>query len=128
MEELQDAIEDAQFMNAVHDESPKPSKPWRFMEKPDLHSYIEKMRVISPQMLTLKAICATPTGFSLVSFGYCGCCLTHCVNVIENDDCVCFPCSLQSMPGFENLPLWLIFSWTVRNIAPVVSKRDSKVL
>jgi len=67
MEELQDAIEDAQYMNAVHDDSPKPSKPWNFMEKPALHSFIKDKRANKPQTVTLEAICATPTGFFLVS-------------------------------------------------------------
>ena len=29
MEELQDAIEDALYVNAMHDETPKPTKDWK---------------------------------------------------------------------------------------------------
>lgn len=68
MEELQDAIEDAQYMNAVHDDSPKPSKPWKFMEPRPLRAYIENIRATKPELMTLKSLCASPTGFFLVSF------------------------------------------------------------
>ena len=30
MEELQDAIEDAQYMNAMHDGVPRPTKGWKW--------------------------------------------------------------------------------------------------
>ena len=30
MEELQDAIEDAQYMNAMHDGRPRPTKKWKW--------------------------------------------------------------------------------------------------
>lgn len=30
MEELQDAIEDAQYMNAMHDGIPRPTKGWKW--------------------------------------------------------------------------------------------------
>lgn len=33
MEELQDAIEDAQYVNAMTDEGPKPSKEWPYPDK-----------------------------------------------------------------------------------------------
>jgi hypothetical protein len=67
MEELQDAIEDAQYMNAVHDDSPKPSKPWKFKEKAALDAFVDNIRATRPQSMTLEAICASPSGFYLVS-------------------------------------------------------------
>ena len=41
MEELQDAIEDAQYMNALHDVSPKPITEWKILPTEKLHAYIE---------------------------------------------------------------------------------------
>ena len=32
MDELQDAIEDAQYVNAMHDDIPKPTKEWKVLE------------------------------------------------------------------------------------------------
>jgi len=39
MEELQDAIEDAQYVNAMSDEGPKPSKEWPYPEKATLDAW-----------------------------------------------------------------------------------------
>ena len=32
MDELQDAIEDAQYVNAMHDDTPRPTKDWKVLE------------------------------------------------------------------------------------------------
>ena len=42
MEELQDAIEDAQYVNAMSDEGPKPSKEWSYPSAPDLAAWVTK--------------------------------------------------------------------------------------
>lgn len=36
MEELQDAIEDAQYMTAMHDGIPRPTKGWKWPSEGDL--------------------------------------------------------------------------------------------
>ena len=66
MEELQDAIEDAQYINAMNDDSPKPTKPWTMPEPEVLHSYIERVRACNPEEMTLSHQCSTPLGFYLV--------------------------------------------------------------
>lgn len=66
MEELQDAIEDAQYINAMNDDSPKPTKQWTMPSEEALKSYVERMKACNPEELTLRFICSTPLGFYLV--------------------------------------------------------------
>ena len=66
MEELQDAIEDAQYMNAVHDTGPKPSKDWKFLSPENLESYIQNTASMKPYAMKLEVICNRPLGFYLV--------------------------------------------------------------
>jgi hypothetical protein len=44
MEELQDAIEDAQYMNAMHDSIPRPTQDWRWPSTEEFKDYLEKVR------------------------------------------------------------------------------------
>ena len=66
MEELQDAIEDAQYINAMNDTSPKPTKEWCMPTPEVLANYLERIRACNPEQLTLSYICSTPLGFYLV--------------------------------------------------------------
>lgn len=66
MEELQDAIEDAQYINAMNDDSPKPTKQWTMPGEEVLAGYIERTRACNPEEMTLSYICSTPLGFYLV--------------------------------------------------------------
>ena len=43
MEELQDAIEDVQYMNAMHDDTPKPTKEWRKPSTEELQKYMTSL-------------------------------------------------------------------------------------
>ena len=53
MEELQDAIEDAQYMNAMHDDIPKPTKVKSFsctftsLQKFNIRPHISSFNIIS---------------------------------------------------------------------------------
>ena len=66
MEELQDAIEDAQYVNAMHDESPKPTKEWKFPSPEALNQYLTRASFKEPQRLELDVICEDSLGFYLV--------------------------------------------------------------
>lgn len=66
MEELQDAIEDAQYVNAMHDDSPKPTKEWKFPSPDALNAYMTKISFKEPNRLELNTICEDPLGFYLV--------------------------------------------------------------
>lgn len=63
MEELQDAIEDAQYMNAMHDEVPRPTKAWNKVTPEELQAYIEKLKQTKPTALELDTICEGSLGF-----------------------------------------------------------------
>ena len=66
MEELQDAIEDAQYINAMNDDSPRPTKQWTMPSEEELQSYIERTKACNPDEMTVQHICSTPLGFYLV--------------------------------------------------------------
>mmetsp|Transcript_2573 Transcript_2573/g.4849 ORF Transcript_2573/g.4849 Transcript_2573/m.4849 type:complete len:587 (-) Transcript_2573:39-1799(-) len=54
MEELQDAIEDAQYVNAMSDEGPKPSKEWPYPHKQTLNDW---KAAKSPDFFNLEKLC-----------------------------------------------------------------------
>ena len=66
MEELQEAMEDAQYINAVNDTSPKPTKEWKFLPRDKLLAYIDKAATSKPNSLKLEYICARPLGLYMV--------------------------------------------------------------
>lgn len=65
MEELQDAIEDARYVNAMHDETPKPTKDWNWLSIDEMSSFMTKISFKEPQMLELDTICHDSLGFYL---------------------------------------------------------------
>ncbi len=67
MEELQDAIEDAQYMNAVHDDNPRPIAEWKTISQDKLHAYIAAVEAKNPNLLTMECICERPLGLYFVS-------------------------------------------------------------
>ncbi len=67
MEELQDAIEDAQYMDAMLDDTPKPSKEWSWMSQTDLDRFISKQRSENPSALELETMCEGSLGLYMVS-------------------------------------------------------------
>ena len=68
MEELQDAIEDAQYMNAMQDDVPKPTKEWRKPSAEELQKYIQKLQSTNPRALEPDGICAGSLGLYFVSW------------------------------------------------------------
>jgi hypothetical protein len=67
MEELQDAIEDAQYMNAMNDDIPKPTKEWVWPTKEELNDYVEKLRSTSPKVFEAEGLCKSGSlGFYMV--------------------------------------------------------------
>ena len=63
MEELQDAIEDAQYMNAMHDDVPRPTKEWKMPSMEEVNSYMDRMRTSNPRNLECEGVCEGPLGF-----------------------------------------------------------------
>jgi hypothetical protein len=57
MEELQDAIEDAQYMNAIHDDIPKPIKEWVWPTEEELKKYIDKIKAVNPKSFEAEEFC-----------------------------------------------------------------------
>lgn len=66
MEELQDAIEDAQYMNAMHDDTPKPTKEWAFPNDEQLHEFINALVGKDPDEDTVERMCSNSLGLYLV--------------------------------------------------------------
>ena len=57
MEELQDAIEDAQYMNAMHDDVPKPTKEWKWPTPEELQLFLDKIKATNPHALEAEGLC-----------------------------------------------------------------------
>ena len=70
MEELQDAIEDAQYMNAMHDDLPRPTKDWKFPTPDEMSAYFERMRAEAPKGLELEGVCDGALGYYMF-LSYC---------------------------------------------------------
>ena len=66
MEELQDAIEDAQYMNAMHDDTPKPTKEWRKPSTEELQKYMTSLLQKNPRAYEAEEICSGSLGFYMV--------------------------------------------------------------
>jgi hypothetical protein len=66
MEELQDAIEDAQYMSAMHDEMPRPTKEWKWPGADELQAYLDKLKTVNPKIFTPEGFCKGSLGFYLV--------------------------------------------------------------
>ena len=66
MEDLQDAIEDAQFINAMHEEAPKPSKRWKRLTKEELSTYEVHLKTKNRNAFELETICGNCLGSYLV--------------------------------------------------------------
>lgn len=67
MEELQDAIEDAQYMNAMHDDTPKPTKAWVFPSEEQLREFMDAIAAKDPEDASAERMCSSPLGLYLVS-------------------------------------------------------------
>jgi len=67
MEELQDAIEDAQYMNAMQDSTPKPTKEWKKPTPEEISKYTTKVLKDNPKAFSAEGICSGSLGLYLVS-------------------------------------------------------------
>jgi hypothetical protein len=69
MEELQDAIEDAQYVNAIstQDDGPRPVLPWEIPTKEQLQEWHEKVRGLEPNAYTLEWTLQSAIGLFLFS-------------------------------------------------------------
>lgn len=63
MEELQDAIEDAQYMNAMHDGIPRPTKAWKKVSPEEVQQYVKTVQQNNPKALDLDTVCEGSLGF-----------------------------------------------------------------
>ncbi len=66
MEELQDAIEDAQYMHAMHNEAPQPTVEWDWPSADQLNEAKRDMISCDPSLMEIEYFCKMPLGFHLV--------------------------------------------------------------
>ena len=72
MEELQDAIEDAQYMNAINDGTPKPTREWKWPSPEELKEYTDKLQQTSPKAFEAEGFCKHGClGFYMVGVSPC---------------------------------------------------------
>ena len=64
MEDLESAIEDAQYMTAIHDDVPKPTQMWKKPTPEQMKQYFEKQ----PTEIDASSLCSGSLGFFLVIF------------------------------------------------------------
>jgi hypothetical protein len=67
MEELQDAIEDAQYINAMQDDTPRPTKEWRFPSVETVEGYVAKLSDTRPMYVRPEGVCSGSLGLFMVS-------------------------------------------------------------
>eukprot|EP01036_Dinobryon_divergens_P036502 gene36502-47539_t len=65
MEELQDAIEDAQYMNAMQDDVPKPTKEWKHVSNEERETYINNALAKKPDAFDGEHVCSGSLGLYL---------------------------------------------------------------
>ena len=74
MEELQDAIEDVQYMNAMHDGIPRPTQEWKWPSPEEFQIYLDKVKTTAPRSFEPEGLCRGSLGFYTVidlSLGMC---------------------------------------------------------
>jgi hypothetical protein len=67
MEELQDAIEDAHYINAMQNSVPKPTKEWPAPSPEQIDAFRAKLLKENPGALDIEQVCSGSLGFYLVS-------------------------------------------------------------
>ena len=67
MEELQDAIEDAQYIMAMHDDIPKPTEAWKKPTTEQMKTYQNKVALESKGNIDAAYICSGCLGFYMVT-------------------------------------------------------------
>jgi hypothetical protein len=63
MDEIDAAVEDAEYVRATRDCAPRPVKSWEWMSGPALDEYISKLSETDASKVTLEAILADNLGF-----------------------------------------------------------------
>jgi hypothetical protein len=66
MDDLQDAIEDAQFINAMHDDIPRPTMEWKFPTLEEVDAFVTKLKEKNHLFVELDGICTYSLGLYLV--------------------------------------------------------------
>ena len=56
MDELQDAIEDAQYMSAMHDNSPRPTASWKIPTEDEYNLFIARLESHNPDALSVERL------------------------------------------------------------------------
>lgn len=67
MDDIDAAVEDAEYVKAMRDSVPHPTKDWEWMTPPDLAKHIEENMVTNPEAYTLEKIASSVLGLYLVS-------------------------------------------------------------
>ena len=67
MEELQDAIEDVQYMNAMHDDIPRPTQDWKWPSPEEFQLYLDKVKTTAPRSFEAEGLCRGSLGFYTVT-------------------------------------------------------------
>ena len=67
MEELQDAIEDVQYMNAMHDDIPRPTQDRKWPSPEEFQLYLDKVKTTAPRSFEAEGLCRGSLGFYTVS-------------------------------------------------------------
>lgn len=62
----QDVLEDVTYMNAMSDDSPKPTKAWELPDEAALADFCGRELAADPQAFALEKICQNSLGFYLV--------------------------------------------------------------
>lgn len=71
MEDIDAAVEDAEYVRAMREGVPQPSKGWEWMSGPNLDAYIDKLRKDDTRKLTLDHILGQNLGFYQVRNNLC---------------------------------------------------------
>ena len=66
MEELESAIEDAQYITAIHDDLPKPTQAWKRPSSDQMKTYLEKQLIEAKGNVDAAFICSGSLGFYMV--------------------------------------------------------------
>ena len=66
MEELEAAVEDAQYITAIHDDAPKPTQSWKKPSTEQMKIFLEKQLTESKGNIDATFICSSCLGFYMV--------------------------------------------------------------
>ena len=66
MEDIDAAVEDAEYVKAMRDNVPRPTKSWDWLNSGDLETYISHLMAHNPEGLRLEKIASTSLGLYLV--------------------------------------------------------------